>query len=429
MCELYAMMKYRIHSKVLRLLYIQMILTISVLCGFFALSDVRDKGEKADEKAVFAAMKDTYYADMAGLSERDLYALSAVLIDGDSGRVLFSKDGFTARPMASTTKIMTLIVALENSNEDDTVTVSSYAAKMPDVQLGMEEGEQYRLGDLYYSLMLESHNDTAVAIAEHVGGSVQDFAAMMNKKAKELGLSQTYFITPNGLDAQDDTGVHSTSANDLAQIMRYCILQSPKKEEFIRITQAREASFGNLKGTRVFHVYNRNAYLDKNQDAISGKTGFTCDAGYCYVGAVENNGRTFIVALLGCGWPNNKNYKWSDMGKLVKYGEDNYEMRSVIFPDYETGSVHVLNGIGTDRINTYTDADLTLLLSETDDVKIRVNMPGEIEAPVRSGEVLGKIDITINDYLYASYPVYSGDSAERKDFMYWLRYTVMQFLF
>ena len=105
--------------------------------------------------------------------------------------------------MASTTKIMTLIVTLENANLEDTVEVSSYAASMPDVQLNIREGEQYRLKDLTYSLMLESHNDSAVAIAEHVGGSVEKFASMMNKKAREIGCKDTYFITPNGLDATD----------------------------------------------------------------------------------------------------------------------------------------------------------------------------------------------------------------------------------
>ena len=116
-------------------------------------------------------------------------------------------------------KVMTLLVTLENSSVDDIVTVSSYAASMPDVQLGIREGEKYVLRDLMYSMMLESHNDSAVAIAEHVGGSVENFAAMMNDKARELGCESTYFITPNGLDAADDVGVHATTARDLAVIM------------------------------------------------------------------------------------------------------------------------------------------------------------------------------------------------------------------
>ena len=153
----------------------------------------------------------------------NLYALSAVLMDADSGRVLYEKEGETPRPMASTTKVMTCILALENAPGDDYVSVSANAAAQPDVQLNIQEGEQYYLEDLLYSLMLKSHNDSAVAIAEHIGGSVEGFAEMMNQKAKELGCTDTHFITPNGLDAEDGGGVHHTTARDLALIMRYAI--------------------------------------------------------------------------------------------------------------------------------------------------------------------------------------------------------------
>lgn len=115
-------------------------------------------------------------------SPGSLYALSAVLMDGESGRILYEKDGENPRPNASTTKVLTCILALENCPGDDYVSVSSKAAAQPDVQLGLEEGEQYYLEDLLYSLMLMSHNDTAVAIAEHVGGSVEGFAELMNEK-------------------------------------------------------------------------------------------------------------------------------------------------------------------------------------------------------------------------------------------------------
>ncbi len=129
-----------------------------------------------------------------------LHAIGAALMDADSGRVLYEKKGNEPLPMASTTKIMTCIIALEKGNLEDVVTVSKYASTMPDVQLRINEGEQYILKDLLYSLMLESHNDVAVAIAEHIGGSVQGFAKMMNDKAKEIGCKNTHFVTPNGLD-------------------------------------------------------------------------------------------------------------------------------------------------------------------------------------------------------------------------------------
>lgn len=191
----------------------------------------------------------------------NLYAQSAVLMDADSGRILFEKNGREARPMASTTKIMTCILALEEGDLSEEVTVSANAAAQPQVHLGIREGEQYRLEDLLYSLMLESHNDTAVAIAEHIAGSTEGFAALMNERAEAIGCEDTHFVTPNGLDAEDEGGVHSTTAADLARIMRYCITQSEKKEDFLRITQTESHAFSNLDGSRSFSCYNHNAFL------------------------------------------------------------------------------------------------------------------------------------------------------------------------
>ena len=215
---------------------------------------------------------------------------------------------------------MTCILALENGKGDDYVMVSKNAAAQPEVKLGLKEGEQYYLEDLLYSLMLKSHNDTAVAIAEHIGGSVEGFAHMMNEKAKEIGCTSTHFVTSNGLDGADAGGVHETTARDLALIMSYAI----KNKTFLHITQTRDYSFYDLSGNRQFSVHNANAFLDMTPDAISGKTGFTGNAGYCYVGACKNEGRTFIIALLGCGWPNNKSYKWKDTMKLLEYGKENF---------------------------------------------------------------------------------------------------------
>ena len=158
------------------------------------------------------------------------------------------KEGYTARPNASTTKVMTCILALENGKGDDYVMVSKNAAAQPEVKLGLKEGEQYYLEDLLYSLMLKSHNDTAVAIAEHIGGSVEGFAHMMNEKAKEIGCTSTHFVTSNGLDGADAGGVHETTARCLALIMSYAI----KNKTFLHITQTRDYSFYDLSGTGSF---------------------------------------------------------------------------------------------------------------------------------------------------------------------------------
>lgn len=220
--------------------------------------------------------------------EETLYARSAVLMDAESGRILYGKNEKEVMPMASTTKIMTCILALENGNPDDLVKVSNYASTMPKVKLCVREGEYYRLGDLLYSLMLESHNDSAVVIAEHISGSVEGFAELMNQKARDIGCYNTYFITPNGLDASKGDKIHSTTAEDLARIMSYCITKSPKKDEFIKITQTTNYSFTNkninesgdiANGNRSFSCNNHNAFLSMMEGALSGKTGFTGNAG------------------------------------------------------------------------------------------------------------------------------------------------------
>lgn len=199
--------------------------------------------------------------------EEQLYALSAVLMDGETGRVLYGKEAYKGRPNASTTKVMTCILALEMASGDDYVQVSRNAASQPQTHLGMREGQQFYLEDLLYSLMLKSHNDTAVAIAEHIGGSVEKFALLMNEKAKSLGCTDTHFVTPNGLDAEDEGGVHHTTARDLALIMAYAI----KNATFVHITQTRDYTFSDISGKEHYSVHNTNAFLDMETGVISGK--------------------------------------------------------------------------------------------------------------------------------------------------------------
>ena len=337
-----------------------------------------------------------------------LYALSAVLMDGDSGRVLYEKEGYTARPNASTTKVMTCILALENGKGDDYVMVSKNAAVQPEVKLGLKEGEQYYLEDLLYSLMLKSHNDTAVAIAEHIGGSVEGFAHMMNEKAKEIGCTSTHFVTPNGLDGADAGGVHETTARDLALIMSYAI----KNKTFLHITQTRDYSFSDLSGNRQFSVHNANAFLDMTPDAVSGKTGFTGNAGYCYVGACENEGRTFIISLLGCGWPNNKSYKWKDTMKLLEYGKENFH-KEVYWQEPVLPEISVKDGVpGSDgqmaSVSGVIEADDSdkkkeVLLKDSEKVTCNVRLQKELAAPVKKGQTIGQVTFSIGELVLDDY--------------------------
>lgn len=348
----------------------------------------------------------------------NLYALSAVLMDGDSGRVLYEKDGYVARPNASTTKVMTCILALEKGSGDDYVMVSKNAASQPEVKLNLREGEQYYLEDLLYSLMLKSHNDTAVAIAEHIGGSVEGFAKMMNEKAKEIGCTSTHFVTPNGLDSADAGGIHQTTARDLALIMSYAI----KNKAFLHITQTRDYSFSDISGKRQFSVHNANAFLDMTPDAISGKTGFTGNAGYCYVAACENEGRTFIISLLGCGWPNNKTYKWKDTMKLLEYGKANFH-KETYWQEPQIPRIPVSDGIVEASGKDHDEAEITgafvggeiqaadsdrkkqILLKEDEKVTCHLRLEESLAAPVKKGQKIGTVTFSLGELVLDNYNV------------------------
>lgn len=327
-----------------------------------------------------------------------LNARAAVLMDADSGRILYGKNETMAFPMASTTKIMTLIVALEHNEPDQIVMASAGASAMPEVRLGVHEGERYRMEDLYYAMMLESFNDAAMMIAEGTVGSVENFAELMNEKAISLGCTQTYFITPNGLDAADEKGVHSSTAEDMAKIMRYAI----DNEDFLKITQTADYSFTDCDRKRSFEVHNKNVLLTMMDGVLSGKTGYTADAGYCYVCAVKKDDRTFIAALLGSGWPPHKGYKWSDVQTLLDYGDKNYRYQTIdISKGVPDRQVHVMNGEQDFATVRAKQTNYRFLLSSEDKVHVESVIPGQLEAPVEAGQSVGSIRIFVNGDLTA----------------------------
>ena len=377
-------------------------------------------------------------------SDLKLYAQSAVLMDAASGRILYGKEELLQRPMASTTKIMTCILALENGAPDDVVKVSSNAAGQPKVHLGASTNETFHLNDLLYSLMLESHNDTAVMIAEHIGGDVKGFAKMMNQKARDLGCESTFFITPNGLDATETDGagkeqIHSTTAADLARIMSYCVWESPKREEFLAITQTQNYYFTDLEGKRSFNCTNHNAFLSMMSGVLSGKTGFTGGAGYSYIAALEDSGRQFVVALLGCGWPPHKTWKWSDTRALFNYGLTNYQYREV-YREQNLKPIPVEHGISpeaglgqtayTGATMNLTDEEKTLklLMREGEKVRMSTDIPKKLNAPVRAGTVIGSVTYYLEEEPVKVFPVYAEHDVEEITLRWCMDHILDQFL-
>lgn len=351
-----------------------------------------------------------------------LSAVSACLMDADNGRVLYEKDGYSQKAMASTTKIMTLLVILENAKLDDVVTVSSNASRQPDVQLNIITGEQYILGDLVYSLMLESHNDVAVALAEHVGGSVETFCNMMTEKARAIGALHTQFKTPNGLDAEG----HYTTASDLALISCYAL----RNENFRKIITQQTYEFKELTKGRSFTVNNKNRFLYLMKGAIGIKTGYTSKAGYCFVGALESEGRTYVSVVLGSGWPPHKEYKWADTQKLMNYGMQHFQYQNVQNkllekqPDFSIPqSIPVKDGEKRE-VKIYAETPIlneSILMADGEDVRAVVKLFDEMQAPVVEGQKIGMVSYYIDNNLYKEVPVYTAESIKKITFPFVLK--------
>lgn len=373
------------------------------------------------KNSVFANEKSIYNnkTNENTISANTINAKSAILIDADSKRVLYEKNGYEKLPMASTTKIMTCLLAIENGNLEDDVVFSKYAASMPDVQLNAKEGDMFKLGDLLYSLMLESHNDTAVAIAEYVGGSVSEFADLMNKRAKEIGANNTHFVTPNGLDDNN----HYTTAYDLAIITAEAI----KNEKFCKIIKTPTYIFAEKNKGLSYTVNNKDAFLGMMEGAFGVKTGFTGKAGYCFVGALKRDNKTLISVVLASGWPPNKNYKWKDTVNLMKYGVDNYEYK-VIFDGIEDyKDIYVNKGV-VKYIKTYIEGNVSTLLSESDVVRYEYEMKEKVNAPIDKNQVVGRIKIYINDNIYKVFEIKTKTGTGKRNYRYILKKTAYKFL-
>ena len=259
--------------------------------------------------------KTNYYFNANGTLEHtgldyNLSSDCALLINANTGKVVYAKNENVRHANASTTKIMTCILALENCKLNEKVTFSPYAVSIEPSKLYANAGEVFYLKDLLYSLMLPSHNDTAVAIAEHVSGSTAKFVDLMNKKAAAIGCTNTHFATPNGLDFGYD---HYTTASDLAKIARYAI----KRNMFRKLISTGYYSFSNLNTGRTYYIGTTNALLGNLPGVQGMKTGYTNKAGYCFVGlSYSQKGNTYISVVLG---GSSSASRWEDSRRLLTY--------------------------------------------------------------------------------------------------------------
>ena len=250
--------------------------------------------------------------------EEDLTARAAILVDGTSGRILYQREPDLRLPPASTTKVLTAIVALESGRKlSDFLTVSKAATRVPASKLYLRPGQRISVEDLLYGIMLSSANDASNVLAEGIGGSVEEFAELMTKKAHLIGANNTHYTNPHGLTAPD----HFSTVRDLVTIFQYAM----RNPIFRSIVQTKMSSVNSSTMVRKrlvprrISVRNHNRLLWNFDGAIGGKTGYTHAARKCFVGAVQRNGATLFIAILG-----SRNL-WGDTQRLLEYGFDNYE--------------------------------------------------------------------------------------------------------
>lgn len=333
-------------------------------------------------------------------NEPSINARSAIVMDFETGAVLYQKNAFRKRPMASTTKIMTAIIALENCDLNEDVVISQKAANMGGSSMGIRAGSVVKMNDLLHGMLICSGNDAAVAIAEHIGGSIEGFSELMNKKALEIGAFSTSFSNPHGLDEDD----HYTTAYDLAKITRYA-LKIPESNDIVK---KKEFFFEGrtLKST--------NEMLSLYAGADGVKTGYTGLAGRCLVTSATRNGMRLISVVLFC---DTKNLRTSSSTKILDYSFAEYDRVNLLDKGTVMGTIKVNRSRTAQEINLTVAEDLTAVLkhNQKDMLFTRVSIPKQVTAPVKKGSIMGTVSIYHGDRIIAETSLIALDSAEKKE--------------
>ena len=345
--------------------------------------------------------------EVSALSEEEISAPSAVLIDVDSGKILFEKNKDEQRPCASITKVMTLLLVMEALDSgkihlDDIVTTSAHASSMGGSDIWLEEGEQMTVDEMIKATAVASANDAAVALAEHICGSEDDFVTMMNERAKELGMDQTTFLNCNGLDEEG----HLTSAYDVALMSRELIKHN-------LIFDYTSIWLDSLRDGET-QIVNTNKLL-KTYPGITGlKTGTTSEASSCISATAERDGLSLIAVVLGA--PSGKD-RFKDAATLLDYGFANFmtvklDMSEELYP------MAVEGGMEDDvDILCEDSAAVTVPKGEEGNVKQSVNLAESITAPVEKGQKVGTLSYTLGGETVASFDVVTADSVDAMIFL------------
>jgi len=326
---------------------------------------------------------------------------SAVLIDWNTGRVLYAKDARRPRPMASTTKIMTGLLVLEKGNPADVVTVSRRAASTPGSSMYLRTGERVTLERLLYGILMRSGNDASVAAAEHIAGSEAAFVAMMNARARALGAYDTQFRNPHGLTAPG----HYSTAYDLALIAR-AALANPT---FAEIVATREKLFTTPEEERQVTLRNTNRLLWSFEGADGVKTGTTSAAGKCLVASATRQDERLIAVVL------NSSDRYGDAARLLEYGFRHYHLVRLTEAGQVVRTLRVTGGMDP-RTAVIAAGNYAAVLNDNELPRSRVewDLPDTLRAPVEAGQQVGEIRIYVNGELQDTFPLLARDDNPRR---------------
>ncbi|NLZ47045.1 MAG: D-alanyl-D-alanine carboxypeptidase [Clostridiales bacterium] len=333
----------------------------------------------------------------SAISNGDISAASAILIEADSGRVIYEKNGYTQMPMASTTKILSTLIALEQKNLDEYFTVDSNAIKVEGSSMGLVEGDKVTLRTLCYGMMLPSGNDAANATAVKIAGSVEKFAELMNQKAKELGMKNSSFVTPSGLD--DYTDNHYSTAYDMAILTSAAV----KIPEFVEICSSLNAklNYGNPPFDR--WLTNGNKLLRYCDGVYGVKTGFTDKARRCLVSACERDGVNLTCVTL------NAPDDWNDHSKLYNYGFSQISSYTLSQNDFNIYANIVGGEKDNVKLKLSESSSVSLFQGEISNVKTEIVIPKFHYAPIIKGEELGRANYYIDNNLVKSVSLVACD--------------------
>lgn len=330
----------------------------------------------------------------------DLYinAVSAIALDRDSKLVLYEKNAYTPIEIASTTKIITALVAIKSGDLNKKIVISEKAASVRGSEIGLKKGEEITLKELLYGLMLRSGNDAAIAIAEGISGSVDEFLKLMNEYALEIGLLNSNFESPHGLDSAN----HYSTAYDLA-------LVTAKAKEIVLfndIVSSKDIDANDYNFTRSYHNINKILWTLPNSTGV--KTGFTGKAGKCLVTSVKIQNRDVIIVTLNC------TPRWKETEKISKYVEKNYEYRKLISKDDTLENINIKNN--NKNVQLVSVGDIIIPVKNDEKVEVKIKKPlYEVSAPVHKGDKIGRVEIYANNKLLYAEALIAKNSVNREN--------------